>query len=116
MKLCAMRLFTRLQVPENPTVLDLGCGTGIATFALIRKMEGKGQFFGIDLSDKMINIARAKVERLCYHNVKFSKSDAEKMIFPKSSFDLVYSNQMFHWIMDKEKMLREVLRVLRPTG
>ncbi len=64
----------------------------------------------------MINVAVANVERLGHHNVKFSKGDAEKLDFPKSSFDLVYSNQMFHWIMDKEKMLREVFRVLKPSG
>lgn len=116
MNFCAMNLFSSLQVPENPTVLDLGCGTGIATVVLARKMQGKGKFFGIDLSDKMMNVARARFERLCYPNVKFSKGDAEKLDFPKSSFDLVCSNQMFHWVMDKEKMLREVFRVLRPTG
>jgi len=116
MKLCAMKLFTGFQVPENPTVLDLGCGTGIATFVLFNTMEGKGNFYGIDLSDKMINLARARVERLCLHNVKFNIGDAEKLDFPKSTFDLVCSNQMFHWIMDKEKMLREVFRVLKPTG
>lgn len=116
MKLCAMRLFNGFQVPENPTVLDLGCGTGIAILVLFNVTEGKGNFYGIDLSDRMINVARANVERLGHHNVKFSKGDAEELDFPKSTFDLVYSNQMFHWITDKEKMLREVFRVLKPNG
>lgn len=83
---------------------------------LFNVTEGKGNFYGIDLSDRMINVARANVERLGHHNVKFSKGDAEELDFPKSTFDLVYSNQMFHWITDKEKMLREVFRVLKPNG
>jgi SAM-dependent methyltransferase len=116
MKLCAKKLFNGFQVSENPTVLDLGCGTGIATFVFFNAVEGRGNFYGIDLSDEMINVALANVERLGHHNVHFRKSDAEKLDFPKSSFDLVYSNQMFHWIMDKEKMLREVFRVLKPSG
>ena len=58
----AMTFFTDLlirdiQIPENPTALDLGCGTGISTFELMRRIQGRGRFYEIDISQKMIDLA-----------------------------------------------------------
>jgi len=116
-----MVLFTEmlirdLQIPKNPIVLDVGCGTGIATFALTKKVQGKGKFYGIDISQKMINLARAKTVSLGYHNVEFCKGDAEQLDFPESSFDLIVSNQTFFFLSDKQKALNEMFRVIKPMG
>jgi ubiquinone/menaquinone biosynthesis C-methylase UbiE len=112
----ANRLIRDLQIPENPAVLDVGCGTGISTFELVKKIQGEGKFYGIDISPKMIYSAKAKAESLCYTCVEFRKGDAEQLDFPDSSFDLVISNQAFHWFPDKEKALKEMFRVLKHGG
>jgi len=107
-------LLRELQIPENPTVLDVGCGTGISTFELMKRV--KGRFFGIDISQKMIDLAREKALALGFSNVEFSKGDAEQLGFPESSFDLIISNLVFHWVQNKQKALKEMFRVLKPRG
>lgn len=109
-------LIRNLQIPENPTVLDVGCGTGISTFELMKKVQGKGKFYGIDISPKMIYSAKARAKSLGYTNVEFRKGDAEQLDFPESGFDLIISNQAFHWFPDKEKALKEMFRVLKNGG
>lgn len=105
-----------LQIPENSTVLDVGCGTGISTFQLMQRVQGRGKFHGIDISKKMLDLARARAAHLGYANVDFSKGDAEQLDFPEFSFDLVISNQSFLFFPDKQRALNEVFRVLKPTG
>ncbi len=109
-------LIRDLKIPENPTVLDVGCGTGISTFELMKKAQGRGKFYGIDISQKMIDLARAKAADLGYSNAEFFKGDAERLEFPESSFDLVLSNQVFHFLLNKQKALDEMFRVLKPMG
>ena len=109
-------LIRDLQIPENPRVLDVGCGTGVSTFQLMREVQGRGMFYGLDISQKMLDLARRRAADLGYANVEFKKGDAEQLDFPESSFDLVISNQAFFFFSDKQKALNEMLRVLRPTG
>jgi len=117
----AMTFFTDLlirdlQIPEDPTVLDVGCGTGISTFELMKRIQGRGKFYGIDISQKMIDLARSRAVDLGYSNVEFSKGDAERLDFPDSSFDLTFSNQVFLFLPNKQKALNEMFRVLKPMG
>jgi ubiquinone/menaquinone biosynthesis C-methylase UbiE len=109
-------LIRDLQIPEDPTVLDVGCGTGISTFQLMHRVQGRGKFYGIDISQKMLDLARARAADLGYGNVEFSKGDAEQLDFPESSFDLAISNEAFFFFPDKQKALNEVFRVLKPVG
>jgi ubiquinone/menaquinone biosynthesis C-methylase UbiE len=109
-------LIRDLQIPENPTVLDVGCGTGISTFQLVQRVQGKGKFYGIDISQKMLDLARARAADLGYANVEFNKGDAEQLDFAESSFDLAISNQAFFFFPDKQKALNEMFRVLKPMG
>jgi ubiquinone/menaquinone biosynthesis C-methylase UbiE len=116
-----MTLFTNMlirdiQVPENPMVLDIGCGTGITTFALAKKLQGSGKVYGIDISQKMIDLAKAKAVSLGINNVEFRKGDAEQLDFPVSSFDAIVSNQTFLFLPNKQKALNEMNRVLKPMG
>jgi ubiquinone/menaquinone biosynthesis C-methylase UbiE len=53
-------LIRDLHIPENPTVLDFGCGTGVSTFELMKRVQGRGKFYVIDVSQKMIDMARAR--------------------------------------------------------
>jgi ubiquinone/menaquinone biosynthesis C-methylase UbiE len=105
-----------LQIPENPRVLDVGCGTGISTFRLMQRVQGRGMFYGIDISQKMLDLAGRRATELGYANVEFNSGDAEQLDFPESSFDLVISNQAFFFFSDKQKALNEMFRVLSPTG
>ena len=110
------QLLSGLQIPKSPIALDVGCGTGIATFELIKKTGGKGTFYGIDLSQRMVDLARKRALEFNRFNVEFCKGNAEKMDFAESSFDLIISNQVFHWITNKEAALEEMFRVLKPKG
>ncbi len=105
-----------IQISENPTVLDLGCGTGTATFELMKKLHGNGMFHGSDFSQRMIDVAKSRAKRMGLTNVEFRRRDAECLGYPDSSFDLIISSQAFHWIPDKGRALREILRVLKAGG
>jgi ubiquinone/menaquinone biosynthesis C-methylase UbiE len=116
-----MTFFTDLlirdpQIPENPTVLDVGCGTGISTFELMKRVQGNGKFYGIDISQKMIEMAKARAADAGYDNAEFTKGDGERLKFPESSFDLVLSNEVFQFFLNKQKALDEMYRVLKPMG
>ena len=96
-------------VPENPglSILDLGCGTGTLTHALL----GKSPFVtGMDASPEMI----AKARQL-YPGMDFRVMDACRMPW-NGWFDIVFSNAAFHWIPDQGALLKAVFRVLKPQG
>lgn len=96
-------------VPENPSqsILDLGCGTGMLTHALLEKSSS---VVGLDASPEMIGKARQ-----LYPGMDFRVLDACRMPW-NNWFDLVFSNAAFHWIPDQEKLLKAVFRILKPQG
>jgi ubiquinone/menaquinone biosynthesis C-methylase UbiE len=113
----AKQLLAGLILPKNPTVLDLGCGTGAVTFALMKKTRGRGSFFGIDFSRESISLAKEKAVHLGFGNVDFKTADIEcKLDFEDSTFDIVISNKVFHWVKNKQQTLTETYRVLKPAG
>ena len=116
-----MTVFTRLllreiSLPENPVCLDVGCGTGISTFELAKRIDDDGLIYGIDFSPPMIDQAEKNAERSRFPNIKFSTGDAEQLDFPDSMFDLVFSNQTLPFIPNRRKALTEMYRVLKPGG
>ena len=96
-------------VPENPeqSILDLGCGTGTLTHALLEK---SASVTGLDSSPEMI----AKARRL-YPGMDFRVLDARLMPW-RNRFDIVFSNAALHWIPDHGTLLNAVSRVLKPQG
>jgi ubiquinone/menaquinone biosynthesis C-methylase UbiE len=112
----ARLLLREIVMPGNPVCLDVGCGTGVSTFELARRIEGEGTIYGIDFSQPMIDQAEKNAERLGFPDIKFSAGDAERLDFPDSMFDLVLSNQVLPFIPDKRRALMEMHRVLRPGG
>lgn len=96
-------------VPENPdqSILDLGCGTGTLTHALLEKSSS---VTGLDSSSEMI----AKARQL-YPGMDFRVLDARLMPW-RNRFDIVFSNAAFHWIPDHGTLLNAVSRVLKPQG
>jgi ubiquinone/menaquinone biosynthesis C-methylase UbiE len=109
-------LIRDLQIPENPMVLDVGCGTGISTFELMKRVRGRGKFYGVDIPQKMIDVARARAVDMGHGDAEFIKGNGERLEFPESSFDLVISSQVFQFLLDKQKALDEMYRVLKPMG
>ena len=111
-----MHLLRDLELVETPVALDVACGTGISTFALIEKAGGEGEFHGIDLSEGMLDVARRNAEARGIGNVHFTRMDAENLDYPEDMFDVVISNMSLQFFPDKLKALKEMLRVLKPGG
>ncbi len=116
-----MTIFTHLllreiSIPKNPVCLDVGCGTGISTFELAKRIKDNGTIYGIDLSQPMIDQAKKNAERQGFLDIRFSTGDAEQLDFPDSLFDLILSNQTLPFIPNKQKALTEMHRILKPGG
>jgi ubiquinone/menaquinone biosynthesis C-methylase UbiE len=108
-------MLMQITIPKNPKCLDIGCGTGISTFELVKACNNKGIFYGIDISQNMIDLAKKKNSERGY-KVNFMKGDAEKINLSDSMFDLVLCNMSFTYFPDKLKALAEAYRVLKSGG
>jgi Methylase involved in ubiquinone/menaquinone biosynthesis len=91
-------------------VLDVGCGTG-TVISILSKNEGI-ELSGVDLSDKMLNIAREKLK----DRVELKIGDAEQLPWPNNTFDTVICTDSFHHYPEPVKVLSEMARVLKPKG
>ncbi|MEX0941563.1 MAG: methyltransferase domain-containing protein [Pseudomonadales bacterium] len=101
----------RLEVPKDARVLDVGCGTGELLVAL-KTLVPDVHAFGIDLSDEMLAMARAKLS----DGVELALGAAEQLPFGNAHFDAVVSSNVFHYIRQPKAALREMQRVLKPGG
>ncbi len=104
-------LLARLSAIPYDTALDLGCGTG-EVMRLILQQNQEKSLYGIDLSENMLEIARAKLP----DQVSLYLGDSEHLPFPDSFFDVVYCNDSFHHYPAPSRVLSEVCRVLKPQG
>lgn len=93
-------------------VLEVGCGMGLDALEFAR---GGARVTGIDLVPRHVKLAR-KLFSTCGIRGNFLTADAEKLPFPKNSFDVVYSHGVLHHTPNARKAILEILRVLRPTG
>jgi len=96
-------------IPQNSgqTILDLGCGTGVLTAQLASKCR---KLIGVDSSQDMIEKARKQ-----YREIDFRVADALALPFDKE-IDVVFSNAVFHWINDHDRLLKSVYKTLKPGG
>ncbi|MGZ4909025.1 MAG: class I SAM-dependent methyltransferase [Halobacteriota archaeon] len=94
--------------------MELGCGTGGTLRYAANRTNGEGEFYGVDISSKMIEQARAKSQG--YGNLYFCTSRVEELPFDDEFFDVVVSTTAFHHFSKPEKALREANRVLKPKG
>lgn len=98
-------------------VLDVGCGTGVVSFAAARRLTGGGRLVGIDLSEGMLRYARAKVARTgLAGRVEFRRMDAEALELPEGSFDVALSMFALRHFPHPDAALAQMFRVLRPGG
>ena len=94
-------------------ILDVGCGTGVNDLALSKLVGPSGKIIGIDNSDAMLAIARAKASA---ENVEYQLKAAEAMDFPDDCFDGVVCTQLLGYVADPVSVIRSMLRVVKPAG
>jgi SAM-dependent methyltransferase len=101
---------------EGETVLDLGSGGGIDVFLAARKVGAKGKVIGVDMTEEMVQRARATASKGGYENVEFRLGEIESLPVEDNSVDIILSNCVINLAPDKDKVFREAHRVLRPGG
>ena len=98
------------------TVLDLGSGGGIDVLLSARRVGPSGKVYGLDMTDEMLELARANQAKAGITNVEFLKGDIEHIPLPDNSVDLIISNCVINLSPDKDRVLAEAFRVLKPGG
>jgi SAM-dependent methyltransferase len=101
---------------EGDVVLDLGSGAGFDSFLAARKVGKTGKVIGVDMTPEMIAKATANAKADGYDNVEFLLGDIEALPLLDNSVDVAISNCVINLVPDKEKVFRELYRVLRPGG
>jgi arsenite methyltransferase len=104
------------QLSAGETVLDLGSGGGIDVLLSARRVGPTGKAYGLDMTDEMLELARANQLRAGATNVEFLKGDIEHIPLPDASVDVIISNCVINLAADKGRVLREAFRVLKPGG
>jgi arsenite methyltransferase len=97
-------------------VLDLGSGGGIDVLLSARRVGPDGKAYGLDMTDEMLALARRNQAEAGVTNVEFLKGEIEDIPLPDESVDVVISNCVINLSLDKDKVLGEAFRVLRPGG
>jgi arsenite methyltransferase len=102
----------------NPgeVVLDLGSGGGIDVILSARRVGPAGKAYGLDMTDEMLALARENQKKAGVGNVEFLKGEIENIPLPDNSVDVIISNCVINLSADKDRVLREAFRVLKPGG
>jgi ubiquinone/menaquinone biosynthesis C-methylase UbiE len=104
------------QLNPGETVLDLGSGGGIDVLLSARRVGPTGKAYGLDMTDEMLALARENQRKAGVQNVEFLKGEIENIPLPENSVDVVISNCVINLSGDKDRVLQEAFRVLRPSG
>ena len=104
------------ELHAGETVLDLGSGGGIDVLLSARRVGPTGTAYGLDMTDEMLELARANQTKAGVENVHWLKGQIEKIPLPAGSVDVVLSNCVINLSTDKPQALRETARVLKPGG
>lgn len=104
------------QLNPGETVLDLGSGGGIDVLLSARRVGPSGKAYGLDMTDEMLALANANKRKAGIGNVEFLKGEIENIPLPDSSVDVIISNCVINLSADKDRVLREAFRVLKPGG
>ena len=104
------------KIQPGDTVIDLGSGAGNDCFVARHETGESGKVIGIDFTEAMIKKARANAEKLGYNNVEFRQGDIDDMPVSDSVADVVVSNCVLNLVPDKQKVISEIFRVLKPGG
>jgi arsenite methyltransferase len=101
---------------EGETVLDLGSGSGADVLISARRVGPSGKAIGLDMTDEMLELARANAREAGASNVEFVKGYIEALPLPDASVDVIISNCVINLSADKQRVIAEAARVLRPGG
>src|SRR6184192_295205 len=104
------------ELKPGETILDLGSGGGIDVLLSARRVGPTGKAFGLDMTDEMLALARENQKETGLTNVEFLKGEIENIPLPDCSVDVIISNCVINLSADKDKVLREAFRVLKPGG
>jgi SAM-dependent methyltransferase len=104
------------QLNPGEVVLDLGSGGGIDVLLTARRVGPTGKAYGLDMTDDMLALARENQKTAGVENVEFLKGEIENIPLPDNSVDVVISNCVINLSSDKDRVLREAYRVLKPGG
>jgi SAM-dependent methyltransferase len=107
-------VISMLALEGNASLLDIGCGTGFAIRQALLLSRGRGLYYGVDLSAKMIEKAKENFRGI--DNCHFIKANAESIPLEDDSFDIVVCTNSFHHYPHPDKALREMRRLLKPEG
>jgi arsenite methyltransferase len=105
-----------LALEAGQTVLDLGSGGGIDVLLSARRVGPTGKVYGLDMTDEMLALARDNQRKAGATNVEFLKGTIEAIPLPANSVDVIISNCVINLSSDKDAVLREAFRVLKPGG
>ena len=97
-------------------VLDLGSGGGIDVLLSARRVGPTGKAYGLDMTDEMLALANENKRKAGVENVEFLKGEIENIPLPDNSVDVIISNCVINLSADKDRVLREAFRVLKPGG
>ena len=104
------------QLNSGETVLDLGSGGGVDVLLSARHIGPTGKAYGLDMTDDMLALARENQCKAGIENVEFLKGEIEHIPLPDNSVDVIISNCVINLSGDKDQVLREAFRVLKPGG
>jgi arsenite methyltransferase len=105
-----------IDLQPGQTVLDLGSGGGIDVLLSAKRVGPTGRVYGLDMTDEMLALARENQRKAGATNVEFLKGTIEAIPLPDQSVDVIISNCVINLSVDKDAVLREAYRVLKPGG
>ena len=105
-----------IQLEPGQVVLDLGSGGGIDVLLSAKKVGPSGKVYGLDMTDEMLALARENQRKAGATNVEFLKGTIEAIPLPENSVDVIISNCVINLSTDKDAVVREAFRVLKPGG
>ncbi len=104
------------ELKPGEVVLDLGSGGGIDVLLSARRVSPGGKAYGLDMTDEMLALARDNQRKAGVENVEFLKGEIEDIPLPDNSVDVIISNCVINLSADKDRVLQEAFRVLKPGG
>lgn len=104
------------KIQKGDMVIDLGSGAGNDCFIARYETGGTGKVLGIDFTKAMIDKARVNAEKLGFNNVEFRQGDIENMPVSDDLADVIVSNCVLNLVPDKERVIKEIYRTLKPGG
>jgi 2-polyprenyl-3-methyl-5-hydroxy-6-metoxy-1,4-benzoquinol methylase len=104
------------ELKPGETVLDLGSGGGIDVLLSAKRVAPSGKAYGLDMTDEMLALARDNRRKAGVDNVEFLKGEMESIPLPDNSVDVIISNCVINLSADKDRVLQEAFRVLKPGG